>query len=856
MYKLIGNIPVWGEHDEATLAQIKRCASDEEVAGAALMADGHKGYSMPIGGVVAYRDAVSPSGVGYDISCLVAGTPVSTNDGYWLPIEHVQSQHPITCWDGDRVRLITPHYGAIARSTQPVVTIRLANGRTITATPDHQIYSGAGWKPAGELSPDDCIACNVFVGLPHAPAGSEIPLILRDEHYAAELQERGLFPLHGDSPLFPVVVRLLGLISGDGHLAADGKRISVYTTNQVDAEAVAHDFEHLGYRATIARRTRDTNRKDELHVYVSSVALHAFYEALGSPVGKQQWPAEPMPWLFALPSWVRAHFLSAFCSAEMMTPRVLKARLPNLQLKQAGEDRHGIDFIGRLFESLGYAVSIAQSDEMRGTHRDYVLQILGGGAAQVRFLEEIGFCYALEKRIRGAEAASAYWQHAAAILQRAAAQSEARKLKAAGVHWKDILSTVASRYEVSTGFVYHAIYDERGTPRLPGKQFSPDTNGEIVWVAVAGVEPTGSAEVYDVVTSDTAQAFFASGTVVHNCGNKAVRIDIRADDLRPSIKKVMDKIARTVVFGIGQTSGKAADHDLFDDPTWRDVPQLGKLKNLAREQLGTVGSGNHFVDIFEDEEGWVWVGAHFGSRGFGHKTASGFLNLSAGRPFDAAAPGEHMDQPATVFSLHSELGQAYWQAMTLAGRYAYAGRDFVVDQVLGILGARATDSVHNHHNYAWIEKHNNEDLIVVRKGATPAWPGQRGFIGGSMGDISVIVEGIASDEASASLHSTIHGAGRVMSRTQAAGRRRWVRKGGKRVQETVKEGKISRAMMLEWVRAAGVELRGAGTDESPHVYRRLNEVLAVHIGSIRVLHTLRPMGVAMAGEDEFDPYKD
>lgn len=341
-----------------------------------------------------------------------------------------------------------------------------------------------------------------------------------------------------------------------------------------------------------------------------------------------------------------------------------------------------------------------------------------------------------------------------------------------------------------------------------------------------------------------------------SCGNKAARTNLRADDIRPRIAKVMDAIARTVVFGVGQVSGKARDHALFDDPTWRDIPQLGKLQQLAREQLGTVGSGNHYVDLFADEEGWLWVGVHFGSRGLGHRTASGFLNLAAGRAFDDKAPGEHMDQPATVLSLRTDLGQAYWQAMELAGRYAYAGRDFVVSQALGILGAQATDEVHNHHNYAWVETHNDEQVIVVRKGATPAWPGQRGFIGGSMGDISVIVEGVASDEARAALHSTVHGAGRVMSRTAAAGKRRWVKQHGRRVQEQIKPGAVSREMMHEWLAREGVELRGAGTDESPHVYRRLPEVLEAHTDSIRVLHTLRPLGVAMAGEDVFDPYKD
>lgn len=341
-----------------------------------------------------------------------------------------------------------------------------------------------------------------------------------------------------------------------------------------------------------------------------------------------------------------------------------------------------------------------------------------------------------------------------------------------------------------------------------------------------------------------------------SCGNKATRTNIRADDIRKNISSIMDDVFKTVVFGVGQSSGKARDHELFDDPAWQQLSFLRALKQLAREQLGTVGSGNHYVDIFEDENGWVWVGVHFGSRGFGHKLCTGFLNMAAGRPFDATGLGESMDQPATVIGLDTELGQSYWRAMELAGRYAYAGRDFVVDQVLGILGAQAVDSVHNHHNYAWREDIKGQELIVVRKGATPSRPGQRSFIGGSMGDISVITEGIEGAEAQASLYSTVHGAGRVMSRTQAAGKQRWVKRNGRRVREQVKPGLISRAMMQEWLKREGVELRGAGSDESPHVYRRLPEVLAHHAGSIRILHTLKPLGVAMAGEDVEDPYKD
>ena len=173
-----------------------------------------------------------------------------------------------------------------------------------------------------------------------------------------------------------------------------------------------------------------------------------------------------------------------------------------------------------------------------------------------------------------------------------------------------------------------------------------------------------------------------------SCGLKAAKTDLHAADVRPQLGTIMDEVARTVVFGIGRSSGENVDHPLFDDPTWNDIPPLRRLKQQARQQLGTVGSGNHFVDLLEDEDGWIWVAVHFGSRGFGHKTASGFLNLAAGRAFDDKLPGERMDAPAVVLPLSSDLGQAYFAAMTLAGRYAYAGRDFVVAQVLGILGAR------------------------------------------------------------------------------------------------------------------------------------------------------------------------
>ncbi len=136
-----------------------------------------------------------------------------------------------------------------------------------------------------------------------------------------------------------------------------------------------------------------------------------------------------------------------------------------------------------------------------------------------------------------------------------------------------------------------------------------------------------------------------------------------------------------------------------------------------------------------------------------------------------------MDSPPVLFEVGSELGDAYVAAMELAGEYAYAGRDVVVGKVLEILGAEAVHEVHNHHNFAWREEHFGRTYWVIRKGCTPARPGQEGFVGGSMGDESVILEGVEAPENEQALFSTVHGAGRVMSRSQAAGRirrrKRW-----------------------------------------------------------------------------------
>jgi tRNA-splicing ligase RtcB len=338
------------------------------------------------------------------------------------------------------------------------------------------------------------------------------------------------------------------------------------------------------------------------------------------------------------------------------------------------------------------------------------------------------------------------------------------------------------------------------------------------------------------------------------CGNAAIMTDRTVNDLAPeALAPLADEIQNVISFGVGRNNradDAPIDHSLFESSAWSAIPgrsEQDSLRARARNQLGTVGSGNHYVDVFADELGRIWVGVHFGSRGLGHTIASGFLALSQNEKWGSRVP-----EKEALLSLDTPLGDAYWSLMNLAGEYAYAGREWVARKVVSLLGGQEMDLVHNHHNFAWPETHEGESVIVVRKGATPAFPGQRGFVGGSMGDQSVILEGAsdASDTQRAAMYSTVHGAGRVMSRTEAAG------KINRKTGEIKSPGKVSWQMLREWLEPMGVVLRGGGLDESPQAYRRLPDVLAAQGETVRVLHTLTPLIVVMAGANELDPYKD
>jgi tRNA-splicing ligase RtcB len=288
-------------------------------------------------------------------------------------------------------------------------------------------------------------------------------------------------------------------------------------------------------------------------------------------------------------------------------------------------------------------------------------------------------------------------------------------------------------------------------------------------------------------------------------------------------------------FGMGAkwTGSKKAQHAVLDDDAWYATPQLRMLKDIAMNQLGTSGTGNHFVEwgsflltepMFGLESGtYLALLSHSGSRGVGAKIADRYSKLAMEKHPDLDKSVKHL----AWLSLDSEEGQEYWLAMELAGKFASANHNIIHHRVAAAVGLKEVVVVENHHNFAWKEKlADGRTVIVHRKGATPAGANVLGIIPGSMGDAGYLVRGKG---VSTSLESASHGAGRQMSRRVAI-------------------SSISKSARDEYLKKNDVTLLGGGMDESPQAYKQIDEVIKAQTELVDVLGKFIPRIVRMADE--------
>ncbi|MFM7021837.1 MAG: RtcB family protein [Flavobacteriales bacterium] len=305
-------------------------------------------------------------------------------------------------------------------------------------------------------------------------------------------------------------------------------------------------------------------------------------------------------------------------------------------------------------------------------------------------------------------------------------------------------------------------------------------------------------------------------------------------DIRPSyLDRYNFQLTRGLIdqtrFGTGEGFDNPVDDDLFDRAEFREIPLLKNLLNKARFQIGSSGSGNHFVEfgavalLPDNAMGlpageYVGLLSHSGSRGLGAAIANHYTKLATEK---CLLPREvrHL----AWLDINSAEGTEYWLAMNLAGDYAKACHNHIHRRLGKVLGEKALFTVENHHNFAWKEIVNGREMIVHRKGATPAHSGELAVIPGTMIHPGYIVSGKGEE---ASLNSASHGAGREMSRSRA-------------------RESVTRSELNKILQKAGVTLVGGGLDEAPIAYKNIDEVMKSQRHLINIEGTIRPKIVRM-----------
>lgn len=299
--------------------------------------------------------------------------------------------------------------------------------------------------------------------------------------------------------------------------------------------------------------------------------------------------------------------------------------------------------------------------------------------------------------------------------------------------------------------------------------------------------------------------------------------------------QLKDIIMQNTKFGAGHGfQGKyRADHAVLDDAKFETNSFIKNLKDKAWSQLGSSGGGNHFVEFgiidFKEDDPllnitkgqYLALLTHSGSRGFGATIAGHYTKLAK-----ELCPLPDQAKNLAYLSLDSQEGQEYWLAMTLAGDYASACHAIIHKKITLALGAEVMAKVENHHNFAWKESLNNEEVIVHRKGATPAAKGVMGIIPGSMTAPGFLVRGKGLDDA---INSASHGAGRQMSRTQAI-------------------KLLDQKEITNYLNDFGITLIGAGKDEAPMAYKDIHQVMAAQVNLVDIVATFTPKMVRMADD--------
>ena len=870
--------------------------------------DAHQGYGFPVGGVAgidAENGCISPGAIGYDINCLPGDTDVRLQFGRRREIADLvhdfETEQAIVAAEAGQmpsgIRLLTE------RENATVYELETETGDTIEATADHPLLTSDGMVALGDLDPDETVYISPFRGIEDESV-EEFP-VLTEADFADEsprvrraLDERDMLPLTSTDKTFQHLLKLVGYHTGDGGFP--GPDITLFHGNPEDLEAIGRDLERVGFapsqRCSCERsdKARETDAGATEHsIRSSSRILHLVMRKLGAPTEPTRESGFTTPWYFdRLADWQKRLYLSAYFGAEMSAPSAQhdeSLRCPTVsQTRTVGTADAGEQFMREVAAFLESRAIGTNSIERSGTDsnsaRDTVRLRLGVRSdpeTLIRFYSTVGYTYNREKQRRAAKAIQYLKHKQRALPGRSRTADDTQALADGGVSTQ----TVEAQFDTDDRSVGRTCRGEHGEPRPPAEFPGFEEYCERVSVGenltvetrVSAVRESGVTTVYDIGVEHAAHNFLAGGFVVSNCGVRMLKTNLEYNELRGHEAELVDTLFANVPTGLGGggivegapvedilergvewavEAGHGVESDLAhceDEGVRRDADPGAvskKATDRGRNQVGSLGSGNHFLevqrvtDIYRDDVAGAYglypdqvvVLIHCGSRGLGHQvctdylrdieqTHQGLLNQLPTKELAAAPAGSH-------------LAEAYYGAMCAAINFAWVNRQLIMhqtrrvfEQVFGRpwqeMGMELLYDVA--HNIGKKERHEvdgeQRELYVHRKGATRAFPagrpelppaysgvGQPVIIPGSMGAGSYVLRG-GERSLGETFGSTAHGAGRLMSRTQAK-QEYW---GEDVVDDLREQDRI-------YVRA---ESGATVAEEAPGVYKSVDEVVRV-----------------------------
>ncbi len=945
---------------DESLQQVINVACLPGIVGASLaMPDIHWGYGAPIGGVAAFdvdEGIVSPGIVGYDINCLAGDSPILCRHGYRIPIrEFGKHGNEHVCGVDLKDHSVT-HFALDAflkkRPGKRMLIIRTASGKSLVATEDHPYYTPSGMKDAGQLRSGDCVAIYPFEGVSYERPEPRCLVSERDVRrillkmrkdpngwsarlIIGRLKKRGLLPLMSDHVKLPLLIKLMGMIYGDGSMnfiGARGDGIIGLFGNREDLELMRSDVRELGYSPSrvyehftkIVYRG-EYRRYKNYGVVVNAASLVVLLSALGVPLGTKVSQCYDIPrWIKKAKRWQRRLFLSGFFSAELSRPRSKSSKKGNFFAPVLSMCKHE-DYASnaRLFlrsiATMARGFGVETTDTVMRRKRTskngktscyFELVFSCKPSSLISLWGKIGFDYHQEKARAACEAVHYLKLKQHVIQQRLKVVRAILRLKKQGLSYRVIHDRLGSVWVGKRSI--QAIVQKGGrvgvASRIP-KNFPTFSefrvavkkgleHSSLLWDTV---ESSGFVRrpryVYDFTVDHPDHNFIADGFVVSNCGVRLLRTDLDAADLKPKLREVVNQLFRDIPTGVGahhksfKLGPDDLKHVLKDGARWaisRGYGDEGDLdhieahgcipgadpqavseraKERGRDQVGTLGSGNHFVEVQEVAEiydehaanvmglfpGQVTITVHTGSRGFGHQVCEDHLEImiAAARKYHIEIP----DKQLCCAPIGSPQGQHYFAAMAAAANFAFANRQTITHWVreafmhalrMGPADLRIEPVYDVCHNIAKFEEHMvggvSRRLCVHRKGATRAFPaghpevpavyreiGQPVLIPGDMGRYSFVLVGTqrAMEE---TFGSTCHGAGRLMSRHQAM---------------RICRGRDIERELLD----KGIIVRGSSratvVEEVPEAYKDVADVVDAVVGAgiSKKVAKLKPMGV-------------